>query len=192
MSRWAALLLVLVSMSSPALGASADEARARVLYESGKTHYELKQYLEAIRDFAAGYALSPRPEFLANLGQAYRAAGEPAKALEFYRAYLDKAPPTAAPRAEVELIVVELQAELDARKKQAADAPVAKTLEPEPPRAEVEVVPATRPVSPLAWALPVAGVVVVAVGTALAIGFATSVSCGPERTLGCHDLRSQP
>jgi len=50
-------------------------AEARVHFEAGTDHYAAGRYEEAIRRFQAGYALVPRPNFLVNIGQAYRKLG---------------------------------------------------------------------------------------------------------------------
>lgn len=191
-------LLLLVATAEPT---SDDVARAKVLYQSGKTHYDLGNYSEAIRDFAAGYALSPKPEFLINLGQAYRAGGEKEKALELYRRYLERAPAGAKPRAEVQALVLALESELAAAAAAApspapaADAPKAEAVVLAPaaaaaPLATVTEAPRAAP-SVLWWVVPVA--VVVAAGVAAGVGVAVvssnTVSCGNSGGLGCVDLR---
>jgi tetratricopeptide (TPR) repeat protein len=184
------LLLVLLAATPSA----DDVARAKVLYQSGKTHYELQNYSEAIRDFAAGYALSPKPEFLINLGQAYRASGDKQKAVEMYERYLERAPADAKPRKQIEALIVELKAEL--AQAPPADAPKKEpTVTPTEPVAPAPVVVARAEEKPSAavWAVPLGIGVAVAAGvaTALAIGFSNSVSCNMAPSLGCVDLRQR-
>ena len=178
------LLMGLLLAAAPA----DDLARARVLYQSGKTHYELHDYEQAIRDFAAGYALVPKPEFLVNLGQAWRAAGNLEKAADMFSKYLERAPADAPPRAEVEGLLAEVRAALAAR---ADDVPRRPALEPVVTPAAPQVAPPPASERP-AWVIPtVIAAVVAGVGAAVAIGVVAGTGgCAPARTLGCVDLRT--
>jgi hypothetical protein len=183
------MVWVLISMA--VLGAG-DEAQAKVHYRAGKTHFDLKNYSEAIREFAAGYALSPKPEFLINLAQAYKRNGEAQKALEMFERYLERAPADAAERRSAEEVLGELRKAVAAQQPP-PDAPV---REPPPPVATapspgvVLVQEPSKGVSPLAWAIPL-GVAVVA-GAVVGIVFATqAVSCSGAGQLGCVDLRGR-
>lgn len=172
-----------------------DEAQARVHYRAGKTHFELKNYSEAIREFAAGYALSPKPEFLINLGQSYKRNGEPQKALEMFERYLERAPPDAPERRSAQEVSVELRQTIAAQQPP-PDAPVrevppalAVPAQPPAPAPELTPPPAQK-LSPLAWAIPL-GVAVVA-GAVVGIVFATqAVTCSGAGSLGCVDLRGR-
>jgi tetratricopeptide (TPR) repeat protein len=174
--------------------ANDNVARARVLFQSGRTHYELGSYSEAIRDFAAGYALSPRPEFLLNLGQAYRASGDATKAIELFNKYLERAPPDAPLRSEVRSLIAELTSKLEAQRV-SLPADVPRKSEPlSMPSSTPEAAPppeSPKPVS-VGWILAGAGLVVAAVATVVAIGAASGqVSCAPGYSLGCIDLRGR-
>lgn len=87
-------LLVLLGLL---LGVSAaQEHLAR-----GLRLYDLQQYDDAIREFRAAYAISPEPQVLYALGQAFRKKGDCAAAAESYRAYLRTGPsPRRAQAAE--------------------------------------------------------------------------------------------
>jgi tetratricopeptide (TPR) repeat protein len=195
----AAMLLALLL----AAAASTDEsAEAKVHFQAGSTHYQLKQYSEAIREFAAGYALSPRPEFLINLGQAYRGAGDLPQALNMFKQYLEKAPANAKPRAQVEQLVRQLEQQIKDEAEQKppakpADAPLkeeaAPTLVPIASAPEAVAAPAQEShTSPLVWIIPVAAAVVVAAGVAVAVALSNSgPSCSGAGSLGCVDLRKQ-
>ncbi len=173
-------------------------ARAKTHFRAGKTFYDLGQYDEAIREFAAGYAMVPKPEFLLNLGQAYRRNRESAKATEMFERYLEQTPPNAPERAQVKDMLAELRAERAATPKPAPprDAPlvtapsmVPNTLQtPEAPTEAVAAPPsATRH---LAWALPVAAVVIA--GAVVGVWAATRPApdpCAGAAGLGCLDLR---
>lgn len=95
------------------LPAHAGKAQAEAHYKKGTAFYYLGQFDAAIAEFEAGYTEDPRPGFLYNLAQAHRKAGRPAKALDFYRKYLDL-DPRSARRHEVMGRVAELERELAA------------------------------------------------------------------------------
>lgn len=130
-----------------ATGASAED-EARELYKKGMTHYELGEFDVAIDEFKRAYALTSAPGLLFNIAQVYRMKKDPEQAVYFYRTYL-RLLPTAPNRADVEALVAENQALVDAqRAKQRADAaaaaaaavaaapppPVAAAAPPAPPR----------------------------------------------------------
>jgi len=204
---------MLLALVLAAAASTEESAEAKVHFQAGSTHYQLKQYSEAIREFAAGYALSPRPEFLINLGQAYRGAGDLAQALSMFKQYLEKAPANAKPRAQVEQLVKQLEAQLKDAPPATPNGPAFEAPEPKPtPRAAdapvkeepPSLVPVDSPppavvkqepshTSPLVWIIPVAAVVVAA-GIAVAVGVAVSSggpSCSGAGSLGCVDLRKQ-
>lgn len=183
------LAVLTLVLSAPATE-SDEVARAKTHFQAGKTHYELGRYSEAIREFAAGYALSPRPEFLINLGQAYRASGDRASALDMYERYLEKAPANAKARDQVQQIVETLRGELEAEKAKAppADAPVKTELTPQPAPA---VVVAPEPPSSARIIVPVVigGAVLVGAAIVTVVLIGNAPSCNNAPTLGCFDLR---
>jgi tetratricopeptide (TPR) repeat protein len=85
------------------------EATAKEHYRKGMRLYDLGRFDEAIHEFESAYQFQEDPFYIYNLAQAYRRAGNPGKALEFYRTYLRKAP-DAADRAEVEQRIAALEA----------------------------------------------------------------------------------
>ena len=199
-----ALLLLIASPSAD------DLARARTHYQAGKAHYELGQYEDAAREFAAGYGLSPRPEFLINLGQAYRGAGQPKKALEMFEKYLERAPSEARERAQVEQLAGELRLELAKEKAEedvrrdaeaasspsapapGSDTPRVTTLTPTEPVGNALVAPEPQKTSALVWALPLGVLVAGGIAAAIIIPLATNpVQCSGATGLGCVDLRQR-
>src|SRR4051812_11899197 len=82
-------------------GARADEAEGRRHWKAGQDLYAQKRFLEAAREFEAGYAVAPRPLFLLNIGHAYRRANELVKAKSAYEALL-RLQPDLPQRTEVE------------------------------------------------------------------------------------------
>jgi tetratricopeptide (TPR) repeat protein len=81
--------------------AEADESEGRRHFKAGQDLYQQKRFLEAAREFEAGYAVAPRPLFLLNIGHAYRRANELIKAKNAYEALL-KLQPDLPQRTEVE------------------------------------------------------------------------------------------
>jgi tetratricopeptide (TPR) repeat protein len=195
------------SLSLVAVVASAEPdvvKRAQTHFRAGKTLYDLGQYPDAIREFAAGYALVPKPEFLLNLGQAYRRAHDLPQAREMFLRYLEKAPPNAPERGQVRDTLRELDAELEKAPPApppaappATDRPVeAVAAEPRltpgaaPEPVVPEVVESPSPTRHLVWAVPLA--VAVAVGIGVGVWAATRSppdACAGATGLGCFDLR---
>lgn len=192
------MLLALLLFAAAPAAAGDDVSQAKVHFQAGKTFYELGQYSDAIREFAAGYALSPKPEFIINLAQAYRAAGQRTKALEMFERYLEKAPANAKPRAQVQQVIEDLKKEIAAeppsgQTEPLTDAPVKPpppVLEPSttpvPPAAEVKSGP-----SPAVIIVPVVigAAVIAGVITAVAVGVSNSLTCAGAPGTACVDLR---
>jgi hypothetical protein len=91
---------------SPGTSDREAEVKARELYRQGLAHYNLAEFDAAINKFKSAYTLSPEPELLFNLGQAYRFRRPPecTQALWHFRAYL-RAKPESPQRAAVERLV---------------------------------------------------------------------------------------
>jgi hypothetical protein len=87
---------------------SAPIKQAREHYERGLRLYNVGRYEEAIAEFTAGYLVVPKPAFLLDLGQAYRALRQNDRAKESYRRFLHETPLTDPRRAGVEQILTEL------------------------------------------------------------------------------------
>jgi tetratricopeptide (TPR) repeat protein len=87
-------------------------AEARVHFEAGTDDYAAGRYEEAIRRFQAGYALVPRPNFLVNIGQAYRKLGDLVRAKEAYVAYVRALPEKSALRDQALQVLAEIEVQL--------------------------------------------------------------------------------
>jgi tetratricopeptide (TPR) repeat protein len=184
----AATLLIALALAAlayaepdaPALRTSA----ARALFQAGKSAYEAGHFEEALHEFNEGYRLSPRPEFLLNIAQTYNKLGRADEAMKFYEDFLAADPESPfAPTARANLATL---------KRQRTGTPPAVTPEPArtpAPRALVTAPPPRRSRTwHLAWALPVAAVVITA--TALGVYFGTrGPSCDPRT---CIDLSHAP
>jgi tetratricopeptide (TPR) repeat protein len=92
---------VLATLLAGAGLARADEAEGKRHWKAGQELYQQKRFLEAAREFEAGYAVAPRPLFLMNIGHAYRRANELARAKQAYEALL-RLQPDLPQRNEVE------------------------------------------------------------------------------------------
>jgi Tetratricopeptide repeat len=201
-TRSAAIAFALVCAAvSVAHAGESKEERARAHYEAGHVQYNLGDYAAAVREFSAGYRLVQRPEFLVNLGQAYRKLGQLERAHDMYERYLAEAPPSEA-RVQVRQLIAEVERELAAR----ARIPSQTGAEPEPePEPEPASATARAPIVVAApvekpperswmrrnwWVLPVAGVVVagLAIGIYFGVRGSGGVDCGAAE-LGCIDLR---
>lgn len=79
---------------------AADLAAASARYDAGKRAYDAADYAAAIADWQASYALSHASLLLFNLGQAYRLAGDCARANHYYQRY-QQAEPTPPNPAEL-------------------------------------------------------------------------------------------
>lgn len=170
----ASLSLAALLLLAGGVARADDEERARAHFEAGRVQYNLGDYKAAVHEFAAGYRLVPRPEFLVNLGQAYRRLGELERAREMYERFLADAPPDDHARPQVRVLIAEVNREL-ARVRAAAAPPS--------PRESF----ARRHW----WIFPVAGVVLVGVGVGIYFA-ARPTSSAPDcngAELGCLPLK---
>ncbi len=172
-------------------------ARARTHFEAGRALYQLGNYNEALREFAAGYQLAPRPQFLLNLGQCYRKLDDLQKAREMYQRYLHDAPSSDPERPQAQQILAEIDrqiADREAAAAAAATAAPATTTQPAPVATTTPTLTATAPppkkpwIKRNWWIIPV-GAVVVGVGVGLGVYYGTRA---PDpctgANLACWDL----
>jgi len=71
---------------------SAMSVQARKHLQLGLTHYQAKEYEDAIREFRAGYTIDPRPQFLFAIAQAERLSGDCTSAIPAYEKFLEMGP----------------------------------------------------------------------------------------------------
>jgi hypothetical protein len=124
-------------IASVGVARAEDAQKARELFQQGTTFYDLGQFDKAIEAWQAGYREKADPGFLYNIAQAYRVAGDPHKAIFFYKGYLRNSP-RAHNRAEVEQKIAALQKQIDEGKPAEP-----KPAEPKPVRPPAP--PATTP-----------------------------------------------
>jgi hypothetical protein len=124
--RYLGWVLCVALTGGVAHGQSSPDKRAKAQqhYQVGAGFFRAHEYEAAVREFAAGYALMPRPEFLLNMGAAYRQMKSPVEALRMYERFLEAAPDSPR-RAEVSEVIAELrpeaERELKAREAAAAE-----------------------------------------------------------------------
>lgn len=89
--------------------APADLARAKSAFDEGVRQYNVGDYATAVESFRTAYLSSGRADILFNIAQAYRLAGDCARAELSYRSYL-REKPDAPDRAGVERRIEEMSA----------------------------------------------------------------------------------
>jgi tetratricopeptide (TPR) repeat protein len=119
--------------------------RAKQHFERARDFAAAKQYGAAYDEFAAGYALAPRPLFLFNMGEMARALGHRDRAREHYERYI-----AAEPDGAFAATANQRLAELTAPPPAPAPAPAPVAAPPPPPRATAPArVPAPSTISTL-------------------------------------------
>lgn len=161
--KWLASLVGIVTFSSLAC---ADAARAKEHFKRGHTEYALEHYPEAIAAFEAGFREEPEPDFLYNIGQAHAKAGDPKRAIAYFRKFLQLDEKRRADHEQVRREIDQLQQQIDA---QTVVRPVELTPRPEP-AARVEA--DRRTSKRTAWIVggSIGGVVIVGLAVGLGIG----------------------
>jgi tetratricopeptide (TPR) repeat protein len=176
-------LLCAVAHAAPPKG-SIDEARvqaARSHYELGRVLFKENKFVEALKEFEAGYALVPQPRFLLNMGQAYRSLKQPHHAVEMYEKFLTLVPPGDPDRAQVDELLTVVRAEADKMPRPAApplQPPPAPAPAPSASAPATTIVAAPRPKQSFArrhwWLFPVVGVAVAGLAVGLGVGLTQS------------------
>ena len=192
MKRALAAALVALTLLAGVAGARpahADEAapglaprsEAREHYQRGKALQAARAFDEAIREYEAGYALVPMPEFLFNIGQCHRNLGSFDEAIFSFRKYL-RLKPDAENREATEELINELEAE----KARSGSRPVRPRVEPIPDGKPAVRTPASKPIYTRWWFWT--GVVVVAGAATTAVVLSSPDSGLPGTDLGNLDF----
>jgi hypothetical protein len=118
---------------------------ARAHMEQGQAYYLQGRFGEAATEFEAAYEAQPFSAFLYNAGVAYENAGQPGRALDYFRLYLER-DPNASDAAAVEQRISGLRETMEARRaaREAAEAAAAEGA-PEETSTEVDAVSAPPP-----------------------------------------------
>jgi outer membrane protein assembly factor BamD (BamD/ComL family) len=110
-------VLAIVLLAGPAAATPPtpeEKAKAREHYQKGLTHYDIKEYSEALAEFKNAYRVVQDPAFLFNIAQCYRKLGQDVEALDYYRNFVRRFP-NAPNRGEVDRRIQEIEKELDNR-----------------------------------------------------------------------------
>jgi tetratricopeptide (TPR) repeat protein len=122
----AVLIAVLLGASS---SARADRNEARRAYDAATAAFGLGHYAEAAEKYEKAFSIHPDPALLYNCAQAYRLAGNRARALELYRNYL-RLYPDRSNADEARSQVAALSKAIDDEKPVAIAPPPAQTAAP--------------------------------------------------------------
>lgn len=142
-SRSLSLLTIACAFLALAGAAHADDVQAaREHFDKGTRLYDLGQYADAAKEYEAAYKAKDDPALLFNCGQAYRGAGEPEKAVGFFKSFLRRMP-DAPNRAEVEARILELQRVIDIQRRSNSRPPMG-TLPPSSMQIIVQTTHTTR------------------------------------------------
>ena len=170
----AVLIAVLLGASS---SARADRNEARRAYDAATAAFGLGHYAEAAESYEKAFSMHPDPALLYNCAQAYRLAGNRARALELYRNYL-RLYPDRSNADEARSQVAALSKAIDDEKPVAIAPPPAQTAAPVvaslPPPA-----PALSPSAASSSSSP-------PVSQTVAAGIATGPSAEPPPSSGSH------
>lgn len=184
-------VLLLACGAARAQQSDDDVTRARTHFEAGRALYQLGNYNEALREFAAGYQLAPRPQFLLNLGQCYRKLDDLANARAMYQRYLHDAPPSDPERPQAEQILSEIDRQMADREAAKAPPPVASSSVAAPAATTLtQTAPPPRKswIKRNWWIIPV-GAVVLGVGVGLGVYYGTRAPDPCDgANLTCWDL----
>jgi tetratricopeptide (TPR) repeat protein len=82
------LVAGILALGAPIRADAQPNTDAKSHYQNGKALAASGRYVEAYREFEAGYAKDPRPAFLFNMGEAARGMGDVAKARAAYEKFL--------------------------------------------------------------------------------------------------------
>lgn len=152
------------ALSGVAYAQQATEKVAEDEFNKGNTAYNLGKWDEAIEHFTKAYEAMPLPEFLYNIAQSHRQAGNCKLALHFYKRFrslkeTDKqAPLSKQKRDEIERFIKELTECAANTDKTAETKPDSLDVPPSAPKpAPTTTSPATKSASTTPVAAPVTG-----------------------------------
>jgi hypothetical protein len=139
------LVLLLGCLARSGFAASGKDAKK--IYEEATAAFGLGRYAEAAEKYEAAFAARPDPALLYNAAQAFRLAGNKARALELYRNYVRLFPDGSNAN--------DARSHVAALKKDLEGPPPAAPVAPRPaPLVRPAPAPATTPVTPLSPAMP--------------------------------------
>jgi tetratricopeptide (TPR) repeat protein len=138
-------LAAVLLLSAPAPGA--DRGEARKAYDAATAAFGLGHYAEAAEKYETAFSIHPDPALLYNCAQAYRLAGNRARALELYRNYL-RLYPDRSNAEEARSQVAALTKAIDDERRAVVVPPPSVAPAPTPAPMPAAVSPATVTLSP--------------------------------------------
>jgi Tetratricopeptide repeat len=143
-----ALGLLLLAAVGHAAPVGPERARAKVLYDSGITHYNLSEFADALKDFKEAYRLVKDPVLLFNLAQCERQLKDYEEAARLFRAYRREYA-NAPNRYEVDRLIKQMDdAIAEDRNKQPPTGTMSTPPNPSPVPDKVEPAPAATTPAP--------------------------------------------
>jgi tetratricopeptide (TPR) repeat protein len=147
---WSGAVLIAVLLGA-APAAQADRNEARKAYDAATAAFGLGHYAEAAEKYEKAFSIHPDPALLYNCAQAYRLAGNRARALELYRNYV-RLYPDRSNADEARSQVAALSKAIDDEKQAALAPPPAETAapivaSPPPPALSTSTASSSAPVS---------------------------------------------
>jgi hypothetical protein len=160
-------------------------AAAQQHFEQGTKAYTAGDFERAAHEYQAAYDAEPDPALLYNIAQAHRLGHNAARALFFYRTYLERQP-NASNRREIEERIRELSIEVGPQAPP-TDAQITPTVPPPGLLDATLVAPVPRPHKPLykkGWFWGTMATIAVAVGVGVGLGVGLTRSDVPGSALG--------
>lgn len=168
--------LLLLALSGFAGGAKPDEAKraqARLEYDAGLKHYNLRDFDKALDKFRTAYLLVGEPALLFNIGQCERQLKKYEDARKSFQAFLRNGQPTPAQQEEVQRLIQTLDETIRANTVSAARSP--ELAQPDSAQVSLPAAVAAEQPRPakrrraLVWGI-VAGSIVVVAGVSIGLG----------------------
>lgn len=106
----AALAALTLAAPSALAQESAEDERARLHFEAGRSYYEEGNYEEALDEFRRAYTLSNRPVLLMNIAHCQERLGQWAEAAESLEQFIATMPPNAEERPTLQRRIENLRA----------------------------------------------------------------------------------
>ncbi len=193
------LLLLLALVAAPARARAEEDAKT--LYKRGTALFALRKFEAAAALYEKAFELHNEPAILYNAAQAYRLAGNKARALELYQSLLQIYGSGFPNAAEASQHIKNLRKAIDADRHAAGSPPVVpmnvpKTSEPPPPPAVVAppaaviatstAPPPTKPLTRRGWfwGVVAGSAAVVVAGVAVGVVLGTAKTVPPTPTFG--------
>jgi len=188
---WVAFMLALVAPAGRAVAGDDDRVEtARRHSRAGEEAYRAGDYARALTEFEAGYALSPRPEFLLNFAQTYRRLERRSEAIVQCERFL-AASPTSPLAPEARRLLETLREERARLGDRPAPVAVDEPRGAAPAAAAVSVTRAPAPPPRRRWVWAVVGVslaAAVGLGVGLGLGLGLHSERFPDAPLGRVDF----